>query len=177
VAAPDTESDVAFKGHDVLLGAIAALDRRDVRAVIVGHDPGPSFRERAAANGVSESVTVLGRVPEIGPYMAAFDVLVVPSTRYESLPLVVLEAMAAGTPVIASRLSGIPEAVVDDESGYTFEPGESSQLADLLARCVEDRALVKRLGVGARRLYEARFGAQRMVDETLGLYRELQVTQ
>ena len=77
------------------------------------------------ASGLSDRVAVVGRVPsaDFGAHLRAIDVLVVPSTAYESLPLVILEAMAAGKPVFASRLSGIPEAVVDGTTGRLFEPG------------------------------------------------------
>jgi glycosyltransferase involved in cell wall biosynthesis len=166
-------SHAGWKGHDVLVDALAAAGRTDVRAVVVGHDPGPEYRERAAAAGVADRLTLTGRVPAIPPYMAAFDVLAVPSTRFESLPLVVLEALAAGTPVVASRLSGIPEAVVDGETGWTFEPGDARALAGILDAVAADRAQLERYGRAARARYEARHTIDRMVEGTLAVYGEV----
>jgi glycosyltransferase involved in cell wall biosynthesis len=166
-------SHAGWKGHDVLVDALAAAGRTDVRAVVVGHDPGPEYRERAAAAGVADRLTLTGRVPAIPPYMAAFDVLAVPSTRFESLPLVVLEALAAGTPVVASRLSGIPEAVVDGETGWTFEPGDARAFAGILDAVAADRAQLERYGRAARARYEARHTIDRMVEGTLAVYGEV----
>ena len=110
------------KGHTVLRDALG-LAGDSVQAVMVGADPGDGF----------DGVTVTGRVASVGPYLHAIDVLVVPSTAWESLPLVILEAMAAGKPVFGSRLAGIPEAIVDGETGVLFEPGDAAALARLLA--------------------------------------------
>ena len=173
VVAPDPTSEVTFKGHDVLLDALAATRRTDIRAVFVGHDPGPAFRARAEALSIADRIVLLGRVAEIAPYMAAFDALVVPSTRYESLPLVTLEAMASGTPVLASHLSGIPEAVVEGESGYTFPPGDSRALAELLDMCAAKRASLERLGDRASRVFQRRFSLEAMIDAVLAVYGEV----
>lgn len=115
------------KGHAVLLEAMAGAGP-EVHAVIVGATPPPELLAAIAPS----RVTVVGRVPEVGPYLHAVDVIVVPSIAYESLPLVVLEAMASGKPVIASRLAGIPEVVQDGVTGGLFEPGDANALRALL---------------------------------------------
>lgn len=173
VVAPDTGPDVVYKGHGVLLEALGLMERTTVRAVLVGHLPDEGFFQRARDLRVDGRVVAAGRVAEIAPYMAAFDLLVVPSTRHESLPLVVLEAMGAGIPVVASRLAGLPEAVVDGVGGYTFSPGDHRALAEILDRLAEDRNLVKRLGAGGRELFDRRFSVDAMVAATTVLYEEL----
>jgi glycosyltransferase involved in cell wall biosynthesis len=172
VVAPSADDQIVYKGHDVLVDAIAAAGRRDVRAAVVGHDPGPVWRERVESLGVSDGVTLIPGFRDAAPYMQAFDVLVVPSTRHEALPLVVLEAMASGKPVLASRLSGIPEAVLDGETGHTFEPGDAAALGRLIARYAGDREESRRLGDGGRDRWRTRFSLQRMVAETVAVYEE-----
>ena len=172
VVAPATDEGARFKGHDVLLEAIVGGPQA-MRVAIVGHDPGNAYRERAASLGVDDKLIFLSGYRDTAPLMEAFDLLVVPSTRNEALPLVVLEAMAARTPVLASRLSGIPEAVIDRESGFTFEPGNVGALRALLNLGAEDRPLLARLGERAHALWRERFSLERMVSATVDVYMEL----
>lgn len=148
------------KGHAVLRDAIEQAGE-GVRGVIVGADPGFT----------SPRIEIAGRVPSVGPYLHAIDVLVVPSTAWESLPLVILEAMAAAKPVFGSRLAGIPEAIDDGATGALFEPGDAAALARLLADA--DRAGLERMGAAGRAEWERRFAPERMVEGVLGLYGEL----
>jgi glycosyltransferase involved in cell wall biosynthesis len=148
------------KGHAVLGDAMDAVSD-DVRAVIVGADPGFTHPR----------ITIAGRVPSIGPYVHAVDVMVVPSTAWESLPLVILEAMAARKPVLGSRLAGIPEAIDDGVTGALFEPGDSAALARLLSEA--DRTTFEAMGAAGRTVWERRFSPERMIDNVLALYREL----
>ena len=158
----------AQKGHAVLADALAGA--AGIQGVIVGAEPPPEARARIAAAGLGARLTIAGRVDAVGPYLRALDALVLPSIADESLPLVVLEAMACGTPVIASRLSGIPEAVVDGRNGHLFEPGDAAALAMLLRRVRDDRAALRRLGVGAREDWQRRFSVAAMTDAHLRLY-------
>lgn len=160
------------KGHAVLAAAIARADER-VRAVIIGADPGDAFRDDLRARGIADRVTVLGRVPEVGPYLHAMDLLVVPSTEFESLPLVILEAMGAGTPVLGSRLAGIPEAIEDGVTGALFEPGDVHALTGLLDAAVTDRSALSAQGRAALTRWEARFSREAMVAAVLSVYDDL----
>src|SRR4051812_4047637 len=153
------------KGHAVLVSALAAAGA-DVRAVVVGALPD-------GLDDVDGRVTLAGRVPEVGPYLHAVDAVVVPSTAYESLPLVVLEAMAAGKAVIASRLSGIPEAVVDGQTGKLFTPGSVAELTALLRDAAADRDALAALGRAGRARWEQTYSVEAMVAATLDLYESL----
>jgi glycosyltransferase involved in cell wall biosynthesis len=148
------------KGHTVLRDAIDQAGE-GVRGVLVGADPGFAHPQ----------ITTAGRVPSVGPYVHAIDVLVVPSTAWESLPLVILEAMAAGKPVFGSRLAGIPEAIDDEVTGALFAPGDAAGLARLLAGA--ERQELGRLGAAGRLAWERRFSPERMIEGVLGLYGEL----
>ena len=156
------------KGHDVLIEALSRVPR--VRAVIVGPHPGDFFARRIADLGLAERVVLEGPVPAVGAHYYAIDVLVMPSTAYESIGLVNLEAMAAGTPVFGSRLSGIPEAVDDGRTGRLFEPGSIAQLAQLLAWGDANRKSLAEMGRAARIRWESRFRAVDMVATVMDLF-------
>lgn len=171
IAAPGTEDHVAHKGHRVLLEALGRVRESDVRVAIIGHDPGTAFRDRANELGVADKLQLLPGFRNAAPYMHAVDAVVVPSTRNEALPLVILEAMSAGTAVLASRLSGIPEAIDDGRQGYLFEAGDSEALAGLIGRLAADPQQAEALGRAARRRFEERFTVEPMVSDTLNVYR------
>jgi glycosyltransferase involved in cell wall biosynthesis len=160
------------KGHAVLVQALARA-KTDARTVVVGHHPGDSFVQLIDRLGLKERIYLEGAVPAVGPYLHAIDLLVVPSTAYESLPLVVLEAMAAGKPVFASRLSGIPEAVIDAETGRLFEPGNVEELSALLREAAGDPATLQELGRAGRARWAERFSLEAMTERMLALYAEL----
>jgi glycosyltransferase involved in cell wall biosynthesis len=171
VVAPDPSGEHArHKGHSVLLEALARAARSDVRIVVLGHDPGAGFAARVRELGMSDSFVVFPGFHDVGPYMAAFDVLAVPSTRDEALPLVIIEAMASGTPVLASRLAGIPEAVIDGETGHTVPPGDVEALATKLRLYAESRTVVRVMGERAKARYEREFSRERMTARTLAVY-------
>lgn len=153
------------KGHHVLVEAIAQAPR--VHAAIAGAAPPPE----AGAEG-AERVHLLGRIPDVGTFLKAIDVLSVPSVRDESLPLVVLEAMAAGRPVVASRLSGIPEAVDEGVTGRLVPPGDAAALAQALtdARTPAGRAQIADQGQTGRRRWEERFSVPAMTETTMKIY-------
>ena len=158
----------AQKGHAVLIEALAAAD--GVRCVMAGAPPPPEALARAAALGLGERHVVAGRVPELGPLLAAADAVVVPSIADESLPLTVLEAMAAGVPVLASRLAGIPEAVEDGVTGRLFEPGDAGALASLLRELAADRHALRALGAAGHERWRERYSIAAMTRATLALY-------
>jgi L-malate glycosyltransferase len=164
----------AEKGHAVFAEALARADP-DIHAVIVGSHPGDALTEQLSRIGLAGRVALVGRVPpaEFGAYLLAIDLLVVPSTAYESLPLVVLEAMAAGKPVFASRLSGIPEAVVDGETGRLFEPGAVAELAALLDEAGRAPDELRRMGEAGHERWGATFSTGAMTASMLELYERL----
>jgi glycosyltransferase involved in cell wall biosynthesis len=162
------------KGHHVFVEALARSDPA-IRGFVTGPVPA-ELPAQIRELGLVDRVTLTGRIhdqEEFGSYMHACDVLVVPSTAYESLPLVVLEGMAAGRPVFASRLSGIPEAVVDGETGRLFTPGSVDELAARLREAALDRSQLDRFGSRARDRFAASFSLDTMIRNMLALYDEL----
>ena len=92
---------------------------------------------------------------------------------HEGLPYTLLEAMAFGTPVIASRVGGLAEVVQDGTTGLLVTPGDASDLADALRRLIADPSLRKRLGDAAQGAQRAKFTLEAMADRYIDVYREV----
>ena len=130
------------------------------------------LRRLASALGIADRVHWLGWRADSAELMAAFDVLLAPSL-WEGFGLVLLEAMSRRVPVIASRVSAIPEVVLDGETGILIEPRDVDALSKAIARLLSDRALRKYMGLlGAARV-EERFSVQRMVDGAIAVYEQV----
>jgi glycosyltransferase involved in cell wall biosynthesis len=162
---------VPRKGALDLVRAAPAIRaaRPDVRVVIVGDDPYEDEEsDYAAAVRASANVDHVGRVAEAAGILGQLDVLVLPS-RQEPFGTVVAEAMAAGTPVVATRVDGLPELVEDGVTGALVEPGDTAALAVAVLDVLERRA---ELGTAARGR-AARFGADVYADRVEDLLLQL----
>lgn len=158
----------AQKGYGVFVEALAAAGA-DVRGALVGPPP-PELAAQVRHAGLSGRLAIEGSRHNVGDYYAAFDVLVVPSTVAEGLPLVILEAASVGTPAFASRLGGIPEAVSDGVNGRVFEPGDAHELAELIRFADRDRARTAAMGHAAQLRWRSSFQPEGMAAATLALY-------
>jgi glycosyltransferase involved in cell wall biosynthesis len=148
------------KGQAHLIDACKLLVERgvDVTCRFIGDGPDrDALTARIAEHGLAGSVTLAGRMTSdaVAAELAGVDVLAAPSVptrggKREGIPIVLMEAMAAGLPVVASRLSGIPELVTDGVDGLLVPPGDAVALADALARLAADPALRARLGAAGR---------------------------
>lgn len=146
------------KGQEVLIKAAALLAERypDARYVIVGsasagnEDHLVRLSDLIAEVGLTEKVVFTGDIKSPRDVFAAFDVTVVPSVLPEPFGRVVMESMAAGTPVIGSRCGGIPEQIADGETGLLFEPGNERELAAALQKLMSDSELRARMGRAGR---------------------------
>lgn len=149
------------------------VERHPARLLMIGDGPGsPRAHELARELGVLGRISFLGNVNCVAPLLAIADAFLLPSSE-ESFGLSALEAMASGTPVVASRVGGLPEVVVDGETGYLVTPEDEDGMAAALARIVADPGLGLRLGLcGRRRAVEA-FGAERWVGAYEAYYRRV----
>ena len=160
------------KGHRVLFDALRALpDRRRVRVICFGQGPLRNTLEREAAD-LGETVRFGGFRNDLGRWLGALDVLVHPALM-EGLGVSLLQASAAGVPILASRAGGMPEAVADGYSGLLVEPGDVGGLAQALITLIDDPALRARLGMQGRARIEREFSVETMVEGNLAVYREL----
>ncbi len=164
----------AEKGLDVLLQAfqetIQPLSHLTIQLLIVGS--GPAFdhlNNRTRELGLADTVEFVGKVPyeETVKYYQQADVFVLPSMANEGLPMTIIEAMAAGLPVAASDIGGIPEAVTDGETGLLVKPGNMDELSTALSKLLRDDELRKKMGQRAREVAKEKFSQETMVLETL----------
>ncbi|MCA8981088.1 MAG: glycosyltransferase [Planctomycetes bacterium] len=167
------------KAHDVLLRAFhAARARTDapLRLLLVGDDPFGDGRTRAEALArelqLGSDVRFAGIRRDVAELMAVSDVFVM-SSLWEGLGLVFLEAMATGLPQLGSRVSAVPEVVAEGETGLLVPPGEVEPLAAGMVELASDDALRDRMAAAGRGRVARLFAIDRMVDETLDVYREL----
>lgn len=154
------------KGVDLAIEALAALPDA-VRLVVVGDGPdSDALANLANRLGVAHRVEFTGRksLSEVARYLAAGDVFVLAS-RTEGLPHVVLEAMLAGTPVVATRVGGTPELVHDGETGRLVPPDDAGALTSALRASLEDRGGSIRMATNAKAIMD-KFSWSRLIDET-----------
>ena len=174
----------AQKAHEVLLDAFrTALDRSApaaprLRLLLVGDDPFGDGRARAEARAaeldLGRDCVFAGIRRDVAELYGMADAFVLASL-WEGLGLVFLEAMAAGLPVIATRVSAVGEVVLDGLTGVLVEAGSAEAMAVAMLRLAGDPALCRRLGeVGHERVRE-HFGLERMIEETLAVYEQLGV--
>jgi len=166
---------VERKGHIVLLRALAQLGEEGLtvpwRVIIAGRgEERTALESFAEASGFADRVHLPGHRDDIPDLQEAAHIVCMPSL-WEGLPLAVLEGMHAGNCVVASRSSGIPEAIDDGEHGLLVEPGDVGALAGALRRVLEGRALRERLGRAAEERAAADFSIAGMTDRYLELYR------
>lgn len=167
------------KRTDRLLSAFGAVRERhpDAHLWLLGDGPLRSTLEaRVEAHpgtrsgaGLSGSVRFLGSREDVGTYLAAADVLALASDT-EGLPAAVLEASCLGLPVVASRVGGLPECVLDGETGLLVESGDDAALGRALSDLLAHPELRQRLGEAGRRLVQERFTFDTVTDPFVELY-------
>jgi glycosyltransferase involved in cell wall biosynthesis len=168
------------KGHQVLLDAVLKLSKHvtnesnTFKILIEGHGP---LRDDLISfvnkHELNKYVEFVGDEKNIIDFMTFVDVLILPSIANEDFPNVVLEAMALGKPVIASRLAGIPEQVIQNETGLLVNPGDVAQLAQAIADFSSSPSLRMRLGQEAAKRFKALFAESVAVKNYLMMYEKL----
>jgi glycosyltransferase involved in cell wall biosynthesis len=145
----------------------------EVQTEIAGSGPSDSsLRDLVASLGVAERVRFLGWRTDVGRLLAAWDLLVIPSLD-EGFPLSALEAMAAARPVVATRVGGLSELVVDGVTGRLVPPGDTDALVRCIAELAIDRQRLALMGIeGWKRVHES-FSASRMARQTVELYDQI----
>jgi glycosyltransferase involved in cell wall biosynthesis len=169
-----------LKGLEQFLEAAGLIAPRfpDARFLIVGetppHDPNylDQLKSLAERLGILDRVIFTGLRSDVPMLLASVSVAVMPSLN-EALSNSLLESMAAGAPVVATRVGGTPEALVDGQTGLLVPPADVRSLASSIARLLETPALAAQLGLAARQLIAERFSIARMTATTSRLYEEL----
>lgn len=162
------------KGHAFLLEAVARLRvAHPVKLVLLGDGPLRDYLAGLAAKlGLEGHVFMLGERPDAAAWLSALDIFAMPSL-WEGLPNALLEAMALGLPVVATRVDGVPEAVAHDMSGILCQPKDSQALFVPLQDLIVDPALRRRLGEGARTVITENFTLAKMIERYEAAYRKV----
>lgn len=167
------------KGVEVLLESMSQL-RRDglpVRLHAVGPFETPAYEravmERAQGLGLGEAVTWTGFRSEVADEFRHMHVFVLPSLFGEGMPMVVLEAMAAGLPVVGTRVEGVPQVVRHGEDGLLAEPADARGLAAALARIARGEVDAAAMGENGRRRQRSQFSDVAMAERVANVYREV----
>ena len=165
------------KAVAVLLEAFSRLLRSHPRAQLVLAGDGEhreALEQRARTLELDRSIRFLGAIPreQMGRWYGAADIYCLPSI-YEGFPVAILEAMAAGLPVVSTTVSGIPEAVEDGVTGLLAEPEDAGKLAAALERLADDPELCRQMGDRARSMVQERFAIPKVCADYLELWQRL----
>jgi glycosyltransferase involved in cell wall biosynthesis len=140
-----------------LVRAMARLEPGSFRALLVGDGPDHNTLEAEIHRlGLRDAVRLLGERNDVPTLLAGADLFLL-SSKSEAMPMSILEAMAAGLPVVASQVGGVPELIVEGETGLLVPPDDVDALAEALGRLVSDSEARRRLGRAARKRAEERF--------------------
>jgi glycosyltransferase involved in cell wall biosynthesis len=159
------------KGVDLALRALPQLPEDVTLWIVGGGGESETLQALARELGVTDRVRFLGPQQHVEPFMQGADSLVCPSRWAEAAGLVNVEALAAGLPVVASRIGGIPEYVEDGHTGLLFAPEDSEALAAQVLRLHGDPAFRQSLARQARDAALERFSAHARLDDFLAVYR------
>jgi len=163
------------KDTDAVLEIVRATRERDVPAVLcmVGDGPDRDRLEQVAHDlGIARSTYFVGYQSDVAGYYRLFDAFLLPSVN-EGTPVSAIEALASGTPVVATRVGGVPDVVTDGVNGFLVEPGDTDAAAERIAQLARDPELRSRLGNAGRENVRERYAVDRLVDDVDRLYRSL----
>ena len=164
------------KGFDLLLGAAQRLLSTvpDLHILIVGDGPRrPSLEEKVEHLGLHGRVHLVGTAEDIRLPLAAMDVFVFPVRWNEGFGLSLVEAMAAGKPVVATRVGAVPDIVRHGQDGWLVEPEDVVSLADGIAHLLRDPSAARRMAQAAQERAREAFSLARMADQVEAVYREV----
>jgi glycosyltransferase involved in cell wall biosynthesis len=157
---------IPLKRIDWIIRAVASWENVDL--VVVGDGPARQYLEAMKDNlGLGSRVMFAGKVsPDVVLlYLRAADAFVL-SSETEGLPHVILEAMAVGTPLVATAVGGVPELIEHEQSGLLVSPDDEMALREQIQRVLTDRSLVTRMVTRSQEKAHSLFGWDRLVDET-----------
>ena len=166
------------KGLEILLKATAKLiGELDLTIRLIGpfesEEYKRSIQEYAASILPRDIVQYVGFVSDVENELLDIDAMVLPSLFGEGLPMVVLEAMASGAPVIATRVQGVPEAIEDGKSGILAAPGDADSMAKAIARLVGGEVDYQSLRAEAHRRHHDYFSVEKMAENVYGVYNKV----
>jgi len=164
---------VVGKGFSLLVKALEVLARRKVSFTLVFIGDGPMLRDLRRQSSLSlpkDRVLFTGAIPNATAWYPAFDLLCMPSIHQEGMPNVLMEGSAAGLPVIASQVGGVPDLVEDGITGFLVPPNQLDSLADQLEKLLVDPELRQRMGQAGMEKMSREFSVEAMVTRMTKVY-------
>lgn len=161
-----------FKGPQILVSALSAL-KQEYECDMFGKGYfEPKLREMVKETGANVRINPEAPYDDVPRIYQEHDVLVFPSLVSEAFGRVAIEAMAAGKPVIASRIGGVTDIVDDAKTGFLVKPGDMEELRAALEKLLADPGLRKEMGAQGRKKVEERFKADAIIKKILGVYQK-----
>ena len=164
------------KGHRYVLDALARIagEHGNVKYLVVGDGPSRNMlAEQALRLGLKDNVQFTGNRGDVPDLLRISDIFVLPSTTVEGLPISAIEAMAAGLPVVATGIGGVPEVVVDGSTGILVTPEDPAAIGGAVRSLLSDRDLAGRMGHVGRKVFLEKFSFDVMMARVEGLYKDL----
>ena len=163
------------KDHNLLLQAVSGIKKYQWRLLLVGEGPNMENVKRLTNKlGIGDRTVFVGaKEPIEVQRLMSNSQLFVLASKWEGLPLVIIEAMRAGLPVVATKVGGVGEAVDDGRTGFLVPPGDVGELRRKIGILIENAILRKTFGQEGRRRYEKFFTAEKMLKETSRVYEEV----
>ena len=164
-----------WKNQRILIEILPDLKKisPQIKLILVGGgEEEGNLKKSAIKKGVKNDVIFLGQRSDVNQILKAFDIFVFPSLT-EGLPLVVIEAMATGLPIVASHVGGIPELVVNGETGFLVSPTSKEEIKEAIIKLLNNPELRKEMGQIARKRFETHFSLPQMVQKYIEVYEEV----
>ena len=166
----------SYKGHEYFIEAarILASNRDDVTFVIVGEGPEEqSIRTMIGHLRLERRIRMLGFRDDLLNVLRSLDVFAIPSVEGDTIPQVLMQALAVGIPVVSTTVGSIPDVVIEGQTGFVVPPRDARALAERIAALLDDSALRARMGAQGRSLVERSYSLERMLDRLEWVYDRL----
>ena len=167
-----------MKGHQTVVEAAARLAAggRRFHLLLIGQGPFvPKVRAQVEAFGLGDRISTLGFVDDLPATMAVLDIALYSALESDGMSRVLFEYLAAGVPVVASRVGVVPEILEDGRTALLVPPGEREPLADAIARLLDDPGRRREIGAAGAALVRARYSGARLAEQLTALYLSLAV--
>ncbi|HEX8750491.1 MAG TPA: glycosyltransferase [Nitrospira sp.] len=166
----------SYKGHEYFIEAARTITakRDDTTFIIVGEGPEElPIRRRIEQLGLSVRIRLLGFREDLLNVFRSLDVFAIPSVEGDTIPQVLMQALALGIPVVSTTVGSIPDVVIDGKTGFVVPPRDASALATRIETLLDDGGLRTRMGVQGRSLVESTYSIGKMLDRMEAVYKGL----
>lgn len=158
------------KGYDLFIPYLKDLNKDFTYLIIGDGEEKENLINLIKENNLSNKVYLLGRIEEAYKYIKASDIFILPS-RTEAFPYVLLESGLSQSPIMASKVGGIPEVIIENETGLLFDLNNKNQVLDNLNKLINDNDLKNKLALNISNKIKTEFSLKKMIDSTVELYR------